>query len=230
MPALHLVFDLDDTLYAERDYAVGGFRAAAAWARKELGVQADPEHMIQLLDTGHLGQLFAMALKAAKPDHTDAELKGFVKAYGQHTPSLALFDDAAVALDHWQRRAHLGLITDGHVPTQQAKISALGLASRFREIIATGALGPDRAFHKPHPRAFELMQAALGKPGDRFVYVGDNLSKDFVAPNALGWTTVYIDRPAHRLHRIHKHKAAPVDGAPHETVSDLRALVQILGS
>ena len=228
MPATHLIFDLDDTLYPERDYAIGGFRAAARWAERELGLAVSPDKMVALLDQGLLGQLFQQTLQEAKPSHSVDDLKAFVRAYGQHTPQLKLFDDAAAALDAWQHKSKLGLITDGHAATQHAKISALALASRFQHIIATGALGPDRAFHKPHPRSFDLMQTALGAPDDRFVYIGDNLSKDFVAPNALGWMSVWIDRPAHRAHRIHKHTAPPDGGAPQFVVHDLGELEGIL--
>ena len=95
------------------------------------------------------------------------------------------------------------------------------------QVLLDYILAPDRAFHKPHPHAFQLMQTALGNPGDRFVYVGDNLSKDFVAPNALGWTSVWIDRPSHRAHRIHKHAKAAPGGEPHHTVRDLNELKRL---
>ena len=72
------------------------------------------------------------------------------------------------------------------------------------------------------------MLAQLGVPGDRYVYIGDNLAKDFVAPNALGWSSVWVDRPAHRRHRIHKHTEAPTGGAPQYTVHDLGELERIL--
>ena len=228
MPRTHLIFDLDDTLYAERDYAIGGFRAAAAWAQSALGVTVSVDRMVTLLDEGHLGALFPVVLAEAKPDHSADELKQFVQAYGRQKANLRLFDDAADALTHWEARSQLGLITDGHAATQHAKIAALALAPRFRHIIATGALGANRQFHKPHPHAFELMQAELGADGDRFVYVGDNLSKDFVAPNALGWTSIWIDRPAHRPHRIHKHATAPAGGEPDLTIHDLGELVRVL--
>ena len=229
MTAIHLIFDLDDTLYPERDYAIGGFRAAAAWAEQTLGVPVSVERMLAALDAGQLGQLFGTVLAEAKPGHSAEDLKGFVRAYGQHVPRLALFADAAAALDHWQPRAKLGLITDGHAATQHAKIAALALEPRFVEIIATGALGPDRTYHKPHPKSFEMMQAALAVSGDRLVYIGDNLAKDFLAPNALGWTTVWIDRPSHRAQRIHKHREAAPGGAPHHVVHDLRDLAKVLG-
>lgn len=224
MGALRLVFDLDDTLYPERAFAHGGFRAAGAWAERELGVTGLADRLIDLLDQGHLGQAFRIALAEQRPDHTDAHVADLLKAYAAHTPDLALFDDARHALDRFAG-ATLGLITDGHARTQAAKVAALGIAPRFAEIIYTGALGPDRAFHKPHPRAFELMERALRKAqSDHFVYVGDNPAKDFLAPNALGWTTVLVDRPFHRPHRIHPLATAPVGGDPHlhlETLAEL---------
>ena len=88
MPPLHLIFDLDDTLYAERDYAIGGFRAAAAWAQSTLGATVSVDRMLGLLDEGQLGKLFATVLGEAKPDHSDDDVKNFVRAYGQHEPRL----------------------------------------------------------------------------------------------------------------------------------------------
>jgi putative hydrolase of the HAD superfamily len=230
MAALRLIFDLDDTLYPERSYAIGGFRAAATWASRELSVPDLTDDLTRLLDEGHLGRSFGIALAAVKPDHTPEHLKAMLKAYGAHTPDLALFDDAAHILDHYTTTT-LGLITDGHDKTQLAKVSALGIAPRFREVVYTGSLGPDRAFHKPHPRAFELMQAALRQSAsDRFVYVGDNPSKDFIAPNSLGWTTIMVDRPHHRPHRIHPLGDPPAGGAAHHTITTLLDLPDALAT
>lgn len=229
MATLHIVFDLDDTLYPERDYAIGGFRAASQWAQRELGVRDMTDDLVRHLDDGHLGRSFALALEAVRPGHTNEHLKGMFAAYAAHTPSLRLFDDAHDALDRYRSRA-LGMITDGHARTQASKVAALALASRFTEIVYTGALGPDRAFHKPHPRAFEMIEARLrAHPDDRFAYVGDNPAKDFIAPNARGWTTVMIDRPGHRHLRIHPLVAAPENGAAQAVINSLADLPAALG-
>jgi putative hydrolase of the HAD superfamily len=228
MAATHVIFDLDDTLYPERQWALGGFAAAGDYAERTWGVAGLADRLVSLLDAGHLGAAFALALRDTKPDHTDADVKAIMTAFGAHRPDLALFEDAARALDRFSTLS-LGLITDGHDRTQAKKIEALGIAPRFASIVLTGSLGPDRAFHKPHPRAFELTEAKLrGTPADRFIYVGDNPAKDFVAPNALGWRTVLIDRPAHRATRIHKLVEAPPGGAPHKTISSLDDLEVIL--
>lgn len=229
MAALHIVFDLDDTLYPEREYAIGGFRAASAWARKSFGVPDITDELVRHLDDGHLGKSFALALAAVKPDHSAEDLKGMFSAYSAHAPSLKLFDDAALALERYRGRV-LGMITDGHAKTQQSKVAALGIAERFGEIVFTGALGPDRAFHKPHPRAFELVEARLRThPEDRFAYVGDNPAKDFIAPNERGWITVMVDRPHHRPQRIHPLVDAPAGGKPQAVIATLDDLRGVLG-
>ena len=46
-----LVFDLDDTLYPERDFALSGFKAAERWASAELGLAPGlAREMTRLLD------------------------------------------------------------------------------------------------------------------------------------------------------------------------------------
>lgn len=231
MPALHVVFDLDDTLYPERAFALGGFAAAARWARDTLALDIDAQRMSALLDDGHLGSLFGVVLAEAMPHHTPDDLRNFIRAYGAHEPVLDLYEDAAAVLDALAGRHDLGLITDGHAATQEKKVRALRIGHRFRHIVYTGALGPDRAFHKPHPRAFEITERALGQPGDRYVYIGDNRTKDFLAPNGRGWWTIEIERPAAAATRIHKPGLAPEGGAAHfriECMSELPALLDRL--
>jgi putative hydrolase of the HAD superfamily len=235
MSKLCLVFDLDDTLYAERDFAVSAFAAVGRWAEATHEIAGLDHEMTALLDQGHLGQLFSMALAARLPGHGKAELEALRRVYLSHEPErLALFDDASRALDQFggQADVKLGLITDGTATVQAAKIAALGIGERFQHRILTGALGSkpgDRAFHKPHPRAFEQMQAALAEPGDRLVYVGDNPAKDFQAPNRMGWMTVQVDRPSQRNIRIHRGALALPEGEAHHVISSLDALQALLG-
>lgn len=225
MPRTVLVFDLDDTLYPERDFAVSGFAASAAWAERELGCRGLADEMTRMLDDGHLGSLFAAVLKRHAPDHTAEHLEAFIDAYRGHQPTLTLYADAAAALDHFGALGPLGLITDGTHTVQQSKVRALGIENRFAYLGYTSALG-GRAFHKPHPLAFERAEAVLGQPGDRFVYVGDNPSKDFVAPNARGWTSVQVRRSS----LIHAGALVADGGAPHHTIDDLSELPRTIGA
>ncbi len=227
MSRIRIVFDLDDTLYPERDFALSGFAAAGRWAAERHGVVADlGRSMLELLDSGHRGNLFGMALRAHRPEVTAEDVAEMHEIYRSHEPSgLSLFEDGAWALDHYGRQGDIGLITDGHLIMQSGKVRGLGIGHRFREIVYTDTLAPGRAMAKPHPRAFERIEAALGEPGDRFVYIGDNPAKDFVSPNAMGWISVWVDRPG----GIHHGAKVAEGGAPQHTINSLRELPGVLG-
>jgi putative hydrolase of the HAD superfamily len=226
MSELILVFDLDDTLYPERQFALSGFAAAGRWAEAELGVAGLAADMARLLDGGHLGELFRLALAARLPNYTPEQLACLIEAYRNHDPQLSLFDDAAWALAHFAPQAKLGLITDGTLSMQAKKVAALGIGARFGQIIYTHALG-GRQYAKPHPRSYELVEAALAGKGDRLVYIGDNPAKDFIVPNERGWISIMVERP--EFGRIHAHAKIAPGGRPQHTVASLTALPAVLG-
>jgi len=60
----------------------------------------------------------------------------------------------------------------------------------------------------------------LGVPPRACIYVADNPAKDFIAPNALGWGTVFIKRPG----GIYADREAPRGGLPQAAISTLDAL------
>ncbi len=224
MSRLCVVFDLDDTLYPERSFAISAFGAAAAWASAEHGIDGLEVDMARLLDEGHLGQLFPLVLEQRGVDKVHAS--DLIEAYRSHQPvQLALYHDALPVLSHLEATGPLGLITDGTVSVQQAKVRALGLQKRFDEIIYTHGLG-GRDFAKPHPASYEAMMQAIGAPGDRFVYVGDNPAKDFISPNRLGWITVQVVRSQ----RIHANAVAIEGGRPHHVIDTLAKLPAIIGA
>lgn len=188
-----IVFDLDDTLYPERAYAMSGFAAVAAAFADRLGdPQETTARMRALFDTEQRPRVFN-AILAERGLSKDADIiRAMINAYRAHRPTIALHGDADAALIRLRPDYKLGLITDGPAVQQWAKIDALGLRDRLDEIIVTDDLGP--GFAKPHPKAFELICERLDVPHDTCAYVADNVAKDFVAPNALGWRTVRVVR------------------------------------
>lgn len=225
MSRLRVVFDLDDTLYPERQFALCGFRACGEWAKAQFGVDGVGEEMTRLLDVGMLGKLFTTVLQTHIPGHGPEHLQILREVYRGAAAELTLFEDGAWALDHYGGKGPLGLITDGTHTVQRKKVTALALEPHFHEIVYTDALGDDRAYFKPHPMAFERVAAAIGAPGDRYVYVGDNPTKDFVAPNAMGWTTVQIVRDG----GIHDVTKVVEGGAAQHRITSLTELPSILG-
>ncbi len=218
-----VVFDLDDTLYPVRAFAVSGFRAAARFANSRWGLDDLAGRMTELLDKGHLGGLFRIVLEECLGDVSDEDLAEFVSAYRDHEPDIALYDDAPAAIALARALGPVGLITDGNHRVQMAKVRALGIEDRFARILYTSALG-GRESHKPHPRAFEVMEQALGDGARRFAYVGDNPRKDFVTPNARGWLSVQV----RRADGIHDADDVAEGGAPHHVVHSLAELENLL--
>lgn len=197
------VFDLDDTLYLERDFACSGFAAVGRHLRDELGIEGFAAHCEGLLSSGVRGTIFDRALRELGCDSNGPLMDRLVEIYRNHVPQITLAADADACLA--RLRGRLALITDGPEHTQRAKIAALGLEQRIELIVATGAWPGD--FGKPHPRSFMEVMAWSGQPAQAHVYVADNAAKDFVMPRALGWHTVQILRPGH----IH-HAAPPSPG------------------
>lgn len=216
-----IVFDLDDTLYSEREFAISGFRACERWLIDNHGVGGVVEEMTRLLDAGHMRALFEIVMADRVPGCSPAAIEAFIDVYRLHEPQIELYPDATWALEHFGGQGPLGLITDGQHVVQSAKVRALGIAERFHHIVYTGALG-GRAFAKPHPLSYERMEAALRPYGGEapLVYVGDNPAKDFVTPNARGWLSVQIVRE----HRIHARAATAAGGEPHAVISSLAEL------
>ena len=223
MGRFRVVFDLDDTLYAEREFAYSGFRAVGRWAHASWGLEGLAEDMTRLLDDGHLGALFKMSFEKHRPEHSPEEFALMREIYRTHEPEISLFDDAHWALEHFAQQGPIGLITDGTTEMQAAKVKALAIADSFEEIIYTHE-GGGRDFHKPHPWSYERMETAIGQPGDRFVYVGDNASKDFLTPNARGWLSVQVQREG----SIHDQNRVADGGEPDHVIRSLHELERIL--
>ncbi len=199
MPTIQLqglravVFDLDDTLYAERSFAFSGFEAVAQWLRARWPCPFDPAaRMRELFETDFRPRVFDVLLSELGCPDAAAWVPAMIDCYRMHRPAIALYRDAEAALARWRGRVSLGLISDGPLAVQRRKVAALGLEAKLEQIILTDEWGP--AFWKPHPRAFETMQAFWGCNGATCVYIGDNAGKDFLAPRRLGWQTVQVCR------------------------------------
>ena len=187
-----LIVDLDDTLYLERDYVRSGFDAVGRHIASSLAVDGFGTRCWSLFERGVRSTTFDEVLKecgiAGSVD--TAEL---VDVYRSHAPSIRLAEDVEEFVEKWPKDRPLGLITDGPVASQSAKIAALGLREHFHPVVMSDEFGLE--FRKPHERPFEAVEEALGLRPDQLTYIADNPRKDFVAPRRRGWHTIRIRRP-----------------------------------
>jgi putative hydrolase of the HAD superfamily len=190
-----IVFDLDDTLYPERDYVLSGFRAVAAWAEPNLGILAEQgfAEMQALLDQGVRGEIFNRWLER----HSlldGGSVAHLVELYRQHEPKISLFPEVTGLLSSLRTQYYLGLVTDGYREVQQRKLAALNLAGYFDAVVFADEWGLEA--WKPSPVPFYAVLERLGhlSPAES-VYVADNPTKDFLGARRVGMATVWVRRP-----------------------------------
>jgi putative hydrolase of the HAD superfamily len=206
------LFDLDDTLFAHRlavqrgitahRHSLGGDIAAvddeaesARW--RELEELHYHRYLSGELD--YLGQRRARtrAFVASYGQNlaTDAEADAWFNGYRVHyANSWSLHDDALLCLDvltAGPSPLRIGVITNGDIAQQTAKLHGIGLAGRVEHIVASGELG----IAKPDAAIFAHACSVFGVEPAAAAYVGDRLATDALGASAAGLLGIWLDRP-----------------------------------
>lgn len=181
-----IIFDLDDTLYSEKDYIRSGFRAVADY----LG---NPDYAQKLWDffEANIPAIDALLKEIGQENEREETLS----VYRRHKPRIQLYEGVRELLSSFRRQGlKIGIITDGRPEGQRNKLEALGLSLLVDDIIITDELGGEQ-FRKPCDIAFRILQTRWRLPAEAIVYVGDNPAKDFQAPRQLSMKSVYFKNP-----------------------------------
>lgn len=190
-----IIFDLDDTLYLERDYVFSGFNAVGKWCECELGVDAATasSELRRLFDEGVRGDTFNRWLKERKLPEREW-VSRMIDVYRRHVPQIRPFPHIPEMLPILAKTTTLALISDGFEAVQRGKLEALKLAGHFDDITFTDSLGRDA--WKPSPVAFRAVAERKKASLERAVYIADNPLKDFRAARDAGMKSI---RYRHRL-------------------------------
>lgn len=184
-----VVFDLDDTLYKEIDFVKSAFREIAS----KIGFPSAYNFMLEVYNKGE--NAFQEVIAKYNLKYKIPEL---LSIYRNHLPEIHLDNDAATFLNALkERKVVLGLITDGRTLQQKNKIKALRLDDYIptKNIIISEEFGHS----KPDKEGFVYFMKTY--PNEKYVYVGDNTSKDFIAPNSLGWRTICLIDNGENIHK-----------------------------
>lgn len=179
-----VIFDLDDTLYGEKQYVRSGYKAVAEF----LGNASYADRM------WHFFEEKKPAIDALLDEIGQVDKKQeCLKVYREHIPEITLYDGVQELISELKDNGiKIGIITDGRPEGQHNKLKVLGLDKLIDDIIITDELGGVQ-FRKPCDIAFRIMQHRWKMSFEQIVYIGDNENKDFQAERQLNMRMIYYN-------------------------------------
>lgn len=183
-----VVFDLDDTLYPERQFALGGFRAAAHAAAERF--DRDPRRLLRCLVSafrrGARSTVFQLACEAEVLPADSVAL--MLTAYRTHVPRLVLPSESRAAIAACRSSARVAVLTNGDPSVQRSKVAALGVDALVDVVVYAAEHHP---LGKPAHAPFLAVERALAVDPARCVMVGDALEKDVAGALGAGWHSIW---------------------------------------
>ena len=182
-----VVFDLDDTLYAESEFVESGFRSVANWAalKWDLKEQAVFDEFVDLQLSSH-GRVFNawLSVRSLEESHA-AEM---VTVYRNHPPEIHPFPEVRSTIQTLRKKYRIGLVSDGFLATQKNKFQALELADLFDAVVFSDTFG--RAHWKPDRKPFITVLEELQVAANNAIYIADNPTKDFLGARRAGMKSI----------------------------------------
>lgn len=181
-----IIFDMDDTLYSEKEYIRSGYRKIAGLFPEIKDVEK------KLWSLFEKKKYVIDEFLRAENIYSDELKERCLMEYRYQIPQIALYEGVKKMLLRLRKEKYiLGMITDGRPEGQNAKIDVLGVRKIFEKIIITDELG-GIIYRKPNEIAFQIMKAYFKVEYGDIGYVGDNLKKDFIAPEKLGMRSIWF--------------------------------------
>ena len=185
-----IIFDLDDTLFLERDYVKSGFKAIASYCHQQFNLPAlqSFNFLWTKFQNGDRGNLFDILIE--ENTSCSASVDELVRVYRKHKPDIQLIDGVENLIRSLKEDKGTGLISDGYLATQQNKLESLNIKHLFDTVLLTDSLG--RNHWKPSAAPYLKVLNDLGTRPEESVYIGDNPKKDFIFPNESGMKSIRI--------------------------------------
>ena len=190
-----IVFDLDDTLFSEREYFFSG-------------ISYVEEFITALYKVPFSGEIFKAHKKGVKDLWGWASKKlglpletkeSFLWVYRNHKPKINLFPGILELINELNKiDSKVLILTDGRSVSQRLKIKALNLDC------LPVYISEEYSSNKPNKKRFLSIQNNW--KGYKFVYIGDNANKDFIAPKDLNWLCIGADWCKEKIHNYSNSK------------------------
>jgi len=189
-----VVFDIDNTLYDEKEYFEATFGKISNIISKKANNKNAGEICSKILAEfrAHGSQYPKFFLHIAKLFNLNENFhETFYNIHKTVKANIILYPDAQMILD-WSRKKELklGLITNGAIAVQKNKIKLLKLKDLVNYICISRELGEE----KPSIKPYQHVMKRLNTTPENTLYIGDNPHNDFEGAKKLGIRTVRLKR------------------------------------
>lgn len=188
--ATGVVFDLDDTLYPERRFALSGYVAVATAVAAETGMPASVLYRFlvrRFRQRGREGLLQSLCAAFALPL---TEVPRMVEIIRTHVPRLRLPRGSHEVLAELRARGHrLAILTNGLPAIQRGKVKALGIEDLVDAVVYAQEHAPGG---KPAHVCFVAALRRLQVQASHAVFVGDHPEKDIAGAAAAGLRPIWL--------------------------------------
>jgi putative hydrolase of the HAD superfamily len=207
-----VVFDLDDTLYNEIDYLKSAYRHIADTIEQTVGHNV---YLRMLRLHREKAKVFEILIKDYQLTYSVSDL---LSLYRFHKPVINCFPYVnRFLLKLKMTGCKIALITDGRSVSQRNKLEALGIYDFFDEIVISEAFGSEKPNLKNYLHCSNFFGTSLN-----YYYIGDNVKKDFITPNQLGWITIGLKDNGKNIHA--QSLEMPVSYLPKYFISNFKEL------
>lgn len=181
-----LVLDLDDTLYAEISYLKSAYRFIATQLTEQPIALSN-----KMLEQYYQGiNVFENLVQ-----NYNVDINKLLDWYRFHQPEIHLFANVNDTLQEFSSLYKYAVITDGRSKTQRNKIKALGLNHYLDSVIISEEIGSEKPSLENYHKVMSDLQC------DQYLYIGDNLKKDFITAKKLGWITICLKDQGQNIHK-----------------------------
>lgn len=191
-PVRAVIFDIDDTLYLEKDYIYDGFSYLSNYLQGK-GIPATVDDFMQFFTT-NASDAIANYLQSlhvySKELHST-----LLQMYRERIPNIKAIPGVEALLQYLhQKNIPLGIISDGTPMAQNNKLLGLNVRHYFDFVVFSDALGGPHC-RKPCDVGFRYIQKQMQIPFPNLLYIGDNADKDFYPVEHLGMQGIQYRNP-----------------------------------
>lgn len=181
-----VIFDLDDTLYSEKEYVRSGYREISRY----LTMVGDCEK--KLWDAFEKKEQAVDSVLQREGIYCRGLKEECLERYRGQSPELHFYPGVKEMLAELRRKGKkLGVLTDGRPEGQRKKIKSLQLERYVDAVVITDELG-GAVYRKPCEAGFLEVCRRLDVLPSSAVYIGDNLQKDWNGARGAGLDFIWF--------------------------------------